>query len=157
MENPSDSENIQLPPMYSDKYTKWSSIRLRLLVVTSMASTLAPLTGSFFLPALPDIIQEFQPTEVEIALLVSIYTLVVGTAKILWAPLCEQYSRKWTLMIALILYVILIYFDGWPRTIWSLIILRSLVAFPASSFLVVVGGILSDTFSPLTRDIASVS
>ena len=135
-------------------YTVWEPIRTRILLISSLAPVLNPLTGSFFLPALPTIIDEFDATQIEIALVYSLYFFVVAISKLVWGPFVDKYSRKWCLIIAMLQFILFTYVTAYAFDMWFLIILRTLTGIPQAVFFVIANSIISDIFPPNKRGFA---
>lgn len=89
-----------------DWYAQWDPldngkagpIRMKIFWLCAFPGLLQFLCGSLFLPALPDINEQYQPSAFLSTLTISIYSLFSGIVPILWGPICDKYSRKWVLV-----------------------------------------------------------
>ena len=135
-------------------YLKWKPTRKRIVVVSSFSSLLNPLTASFFLPALPTIINEYNATQVQIAMVYSLYFLTIAASKLAWGPLIDKYSRKWCLVAALLLYILFAYITAYSFDMWFLITARAITGIPMSSLFMITTSIISDVYPPNKRGFA---
>lgn len=136
------------------EYIPWEATRKKILLISALSPVLNPLTGSFFIPTLPTIIEDFNATHLETALVYSLYLLVVAVSKLLWGPFIDKYSRKWCLIIALLQFIFIYYITAFAFDMWYLIITRSLAGIPMSSYFVISSSIISDIFPPNKRGFA---
>ena len=77
---------------------KAGSLRMKIFWICAFPGLLQFLCGSLFLPALPDITEEFNPTTFQSTATLSVYSFLSGVVPIIWGPICDRYSRKWVLV-----------------------------------------------------------
>ena len=73
--------------------------RTKIFWLCALPGLLQFLCGSLFLPALPAIDSEYNPTPLQATLTLSIYSFLSGIVPILWGPISDKYSRKWLLVV----------------------------------------------------------
>jgi len=157
-EGQTPSGNTQTAPE-EDWFKQWDPldngkagpIRMKIFWLCAIPGFLMPFASSIFIPVIPVINAEYQPSDVVATLTISIYSLLSGIVPMFWGPLSDKYSRKWILTGSLFAYAILNYLNAWTDSMAGIIVMRTLIAIPVAALFVVSTGILTDIFREKER------
>ncbi|KIM29950.1 hypothetical protein M408DRAFT_67165 [Serendipita vermifera MAFF 305830] len=125
--------------------------KLIILAIISFAS-LAPTTGAFiYQPAIKVVEADLQASTNEIALSLSLFILVQGSAPLIWSSISEIKGRKFVYVIAMIIFIIGSAIGGASKTMVVLICMRIFQAAGSSAVLALGAGTLADIYAPRER------
>ncbi|GAD88235.1 putative drug resistance transporter [Vibrio halioticoli NBRC 102217] len=115
-------------------------------------SAFPPLTTDLYLPALPQMVEILNTTQVMVNLTLSVYFVTYAVGLLFWGPLSEKFGRKPILLIGLGVYMLASVLCAIAFNIDILIGARSLQAFGGSAITVVATAIVKDMFSGRERE-----
>ncbi|CAK5270620.1 unnamed protein product [Mycena citricolor] len=142
-DGPDDPQN----PKNWSKRKKWAAT-----LVISLFTLISPLSSSVTAPASQKIAKEFGITsEVEIALLTSIFVLAYAIGPLFLGPLSEIIGRSRTMQGANLFYLLWNFVCGWARNKGELLAFRFLAGIGGSAPLAIGGAVLGDIWKPEER------
>ncbi|CAM4017745.1 multidrug effflux MFS transporter [Vibrio neonatus] len=115
-------------------------------------SAFPPLTTDLYLPALPQMVEILNTTQVMVNLTLSVYFVTYAVGLLFWGPLSEKFGRKPILLTGLGVYMLASILCAFAFNIDILIGARSLQAFGGSAITVVATAIVKDMFSGRERE-----
>ncbi|KAI9018103.1 major facilitator superfamily domain-containing protein [Phycomyces nitens] len=134
-----DLEEVQKP------YSVFSSGRILLIVViSSSAGMISPLSANIYFPALNAIQADFGTSAELVNLTVTLYMVFQGISPAFWGSLADVWGRRPVYLMTLIIYIGACVGLAESRTYWLLLVLRMLQAFGSSSVVAIGAGIVSD-------------
>jgi hypothetical protein len=131
----------------------WSSSRKwAVTIIVSMFTFISPVSSSMVAPALGDISAELHiASEIEQALVLSIFLLAYAIGPLLFGPLSEVYGRVIVLQLGNLIYLVSNLICGFAQTKSQLLAFRFLSGIGGSAPLAIIGGVLADLFVPEER------
>ncbi|MFC5446637.1 multidrug effflux MFS transporter [Paenibacillus aestuarii] len=120
---------------------------VRLALLLGLFSTLGPFTIDMYLPAFPQIVQQFGTTASLVQLSLTACLLGLGVGQIVMGSLSDVHGRRKPLLISMAIYVIASLACAISPSIWTLIIARLVQGFVASAGIVISRAIARDMFS----------
>lgn len=124
---------------------KQHTVRLALLL--GLFSTLGPFTIDMYLPAFPQIVEQFGTTASLVQLSLTACLLGLGVGQVVMGSLSDVYGRRKPLLISMALYVAASIACAIAPSIWLLIFARLVQGFVASAGIVISRAIARDMFS----------
>lgn len=143
-------ENDSRNPM---NFSFWHKCWITLLVgINTLASA---LVSSAYSGSLVELILHFQISE-ELAIAgISLFVLGFAVGPLVWAPLSELYGRRLILNLSAVGLTAFTAGCAGAQNIWTLLILRFFGGCMGSAPFAVSGGVIADSFPPVTRGLAS--
>ncbi|TBL78495.1 multidrug effflux MFS transporter [Paenibacillus thalictri] len=124
---------------------KQQAVRLALLL--GLFSTLGPFTIDMYLPAFPQIVEQFGTTASLVQLSLTACLLGLGVGQLVMGSLSDVYGRRKPLLISMAIYVVASLACAISPSIWLLILARLVQGFVASAGIVISRAIARDLFS----------
>ncbi|MDR6549164.1 multidrug effflux MFS transporter [Paenibacillus qinlingensis] len=124
---------------------KQHAVRLALLL--GLFSTLGPFTIDMYLPAFPQIVEQFGTTASLVQLSLTACLLGLGIGQMVMGSLSDVYGRRKPLLISMAIYVVVSIICAISPSIWMLILARLVQGFVASAGIVISRAIARDMFS----------
>ncbi|KAF0488808.1 MFS general substrate transporter [Gigaspora margarita] len=126
-----------------------------ILFVLTITGMLVLTTSTVLLPALKELREEFDTSEVAVNSLVSVNSFFTGISSIAWAAYSDRFSRRRKVfLLSMILFIISTILCTLANRIWQLLILCAIQACGSSSSVSISAGIISDIYSPKDRGFA---
>ncbi|RFU27478.1 hypothetical protein B7463_g8861, partial [Scytalidium lignicola] len=131
----------------------WPSKRKVLsLAFISLFTFITPLASSMFAPGVPELMQDFQSTNLELAsFVVSVYILGFAIGPILIAPLSELYGRQILYRTCNVLFLAFTVICGESQNIGMFIAFRFLAGCAGVAPITIGGGSVADVMKPNQR------
>ncbi|MCY9669608.1 multidrug effflux MFS transporter [Paenibacillus alginolyticus] len=120
---------------------------VRLALLLGLFSTLGPFTIDMYLPAFPQIVEQFGTTASLVQLSLTACLLGLGIGQLVMGSLSDVYGRRMPLLISMAIYVVVSVFCAISPSIWLLILSRLVQGFVASAGIVISRAIARDMFS----------
>lgn len=120
---------------------------VRLALLLGLFSTLGPFTIDMYLPAFPQIVEQFGTTASLVQLSLTACLLGLGVGQVVMGSLSDVYGRRKPLLISMALYVVASIACAIAPSIWLLIFARLVQGFVASAGIVISRAIARDMFS----------
>ncbi|MCD6036930.1 MAG: Transporter, major facilitator family protein [Nitrososphaeraceae archaeon] len=154
MENPlgkknktSNREEAQ-NPNYSSSFssnTKVSTYAWKLLVILSSIATMAMYAETMLIPAIPDIIRDFQVSYSMSSWILTAYLVTGAVTTPIAGKLSDIYGKKKVLLIIMIIYAVGVFIGGFATNIYFLLSIRAIQGIGMSMFPIAFG-IIRDQF-----------
>jgi len=122
------------------------------LLFLVLISAFPPLTVDLYLPALPQMVANFNTDQSMVNLTLSVYFVAYAAGLLFWGPLSEKQGRKPILLSGVVLYIVASLFCAVVANIESLILARLLQAFGGSAITVVATAVVKDLFDGRERE-----
>ncbi|CAG8484039.1 4914_t:CDS:2 [Acaulospora morrowiae] len=120
-----------------------------ILFIIAAAGILAPISSTIFFPALIEVRNDLNTTEVLANGLVAVFILFTGIAPLGWASYSDAYAtRRKVYLVSIMLFQITSVICGIANNIWVLMLMRALQACGASAVQSIGAGSISDIFHP---------
>ncbi|MFD0695950.1 multidrug effflux MFS transporter [Paenibacillus sp. GCM10027628] len=120
---------------------------VRLALLLGLFSTLGPFTIDMYLPAFPQIVEQFGTTASLVQLSLTACLLGLGIGQLVMGSLSDVYGRRKPLLISMAIYVAASVACAISPSIWLLILSRLVQGFVASAGIVISRAIARDMFS----------
>ncbi|KAI8341685.1 major facilitator superfamily domain-containing protein [Chlamydoabsidia padenii] len=141
-----DVEQMKMKPVDFPRRTK------RLILMTiALATLIAPLSTTIYMPALIDIQRAFGTDDTTMNATLSAFTFTIAVCPIFWSALGDAYGRRRIYLVSFIIYVIGSAGCAVSVNIGMFIAFRIVSAMGSSSVLSLGAGTLADTFAPEER------
>lgn len=126
------------------------------LWIASILGTLAafgPLSIDMYLPALPDLANDFHTSPSFVQLSLTFFLLGLSSGQLLAGPLSDVYGRRKPLLIGLSIYFVASILCVFSPSIWAFIVLRLMQGMAGAAGVVISRAIVRDLYSgsELTR------
>lgn len=119
----------------------------RLALLLGLFSTLGPFTIDMYLPAFPQIVEQFGTTASHVQLSLTACLLGLGIGQLVMGSLSDVYGRRKPLLISMAIYVTASLACAISTSIWLLIFSRLVQGFVASAGIVISRAIARDMYS----------
>lgn len=119
----------------------------RLALLLGLFSTLGPFTIDMYLPAFPEIVQQFHTSASLVQLSLTACLLGLGIGQLVMGSLSDVYGRRTPLLISMAVYVVASLACAFSPNIGLLIACRFLQGFAASAGIVISRAIARDLYS----------
>ncbi|RTE10112.1 multidrug effflux MFS transporter [Paenibacillus whitsoniae] len=120
---------------------------VRLALLLGLFSTLGPFTIDMYLPAFPQIVEQFGTTASLVQLSLTACLLGLGVGQLVMGSLSDVHGRRNPLLISMAIYVVASLACAFSPNIWTLIAFRLVQGFVASAGIVISRAIARDLFS----------
>ncbi|CAB4416701.1 unnamed protein product [Rhizophagus irregularis] len=123
-----------------------------ILFVVSFTLVLSPMSATIFYPAIVDIREYFQTTELMVDALAAVFTLFMGTAPLFWGSYSDTFGQRrkpYLIAIALSIFSSIVCFIS--PNFWLLMLARVLQACGAAAMQCLGAGVISDIYSTAER------
>lgn len=120
---------------------------VRLALLLGLFSTLGPFTIDMYLPAFPQIVEQFDTTASLVQLSLTACLLGLGIGQLVMGSLSDVYGRRNPLLISMAVYVIASLACAFSPNIGLLITFRFIQGFAASAGIVISRAIARDLYS----------
>ncbi len=121
--------------------------RIFILLFMSMLSAFGPFVTDFYLPALPQLVNNFDTTTSLVQLTLTFSMLGLATGQMIIGPLSDKLGRRTPLIISLILFVISTVACLYANDIHTFIVCRLIQGFAAAGGLVISRSIVTDLYA----------
>ena len=155
MENPlgkknktSKREEEAQNPNYSSSFssnTKVSTYAWKLLVILSSIATMAMYAETMLIPAIPDVIRDFQVSYGMSSWILTAYLVTGAVTTPIAGKLSDIYGKKKVLLIIMIIYAAGVFIGGFATNIYFLLSIRAIQGIGMSMFPIAFG-IIRDQF-----------
>jgi MFS family permease len=147
------SDTVDFQPADPNDPLQWSQWRkFSIIVNVSLLAAVGQMSSSMIAPAVPQIMEEFDTANEEIAaLIVSVYLIGMVVGLLLLPGLSEVIGRAPVLWVSNVLFVAFAVGMSKATSIGMLIAFRLLLGFAASAPASIDGGIVGDLFPPEER------
>lgn len=122
------------------------------LIFLVMISAFPPLSTDLYLPALPQMVENFATNEAMVNMTLSIYFITYAIGLLFWGPLSEKYGRKPIMMAGFGFYIVTSILCALSANIEQLIMARMLQAVGGSAVTVVATSIVKDLYDGRERE-----
>ena len=113
------------------------------------------LVSSAYSGSINEILLEFRISE-EVGILgISLFVVGFAVGPLVWAPMSEIYGRRYILIASAVTLTAFAAGTAGSQNIWTLVILRFFAGALGSAPFAVAGGVIADSFSIVTRGLAS--
>lgn len=120
---------------------------MRLLLLLAALTAFAPMSLDLYLPAFPEIAQQFGTDTGSVQLTMSACLLGLGIGQILWGPTSDRYGRKRPLAVGLVIFIVASLLITVAPTFGALVALRFVQAIGGSAGIVIARAAVRDLFS----------
>ncbi|KAI8148247.1 major facilitator superfamily domain-containing protein [Fennellomyces sp. T-0311] len=104
-------------------------------------------TSTIYFPGIPNINEELNAPSIATTLTAALFVLFMGIAPVFWASFSDFYqSRRFWLMIAMIIYAVSSIGNAVVNNIWGMVVLRCVQAIGASAGQSIGGGVIADMY-----------
>ena len=154
MENPLGKKNKTSKreeaqnPNYSSSFssnTKVSTYAWKLLVILSSIATMAMYAETMLIPAIPDVIRDFQVSYGMSSWILTAYLVTGAVTTPIAGKLSDIYGKKKVLLIIMIIYAAGVFIGGFATNIYFLLSIRAIQGIGMSMFPIAFG-IIRDQF-----------
>ncbi|MGG3467066.1 multidrug effflux MFS transporter [Neobacillus pocheonensis] len=139
-------EDLQHKPV-NDQAELSRSKRLWMAIVLGSLSAFGPLSIDMYLPALPNIAEDFQTNASFVQLSLSLFVLGLASGQLLTGPISDVTGRRKPLLVGLFIYFAVSLLCVFSPSIWGLIVLRFIQGFAGSAGIVISRAIVRDLYS----------
>ncbi|WP_312471186.1 multidrug effflux MFS transporter [Neobacillus sp.] len=123
------------------------SKRLWMAAVLGTLAAFGPLSIDMYLPALPNIAQDFHTNPSLVQLSLTFFLLGLSSGQLLAGPLSDVRGRRLPLLIGLVIYFVVSLLCVFSPSIWALIVLRFIQGLAGSAGIVISRAIVRDLYS----------
>jgi len=139
---------------YSSPF-EWSDARKGYITCMSVVATaLAAFTAGSYSPAIGQMMEEWNVSEVACLVGITMFTVGFGIAPMVLAPFSEINGRRPVFIVTGLLFVLCQLFCGITESYAGLIVSRFWVGVGGSTFATIVGGVVSDIYHTEDRNTA---
>ena len=136
-----------LNPKNRSPARKWTAV-----FIVSSFNLITPISSSMVAPALPQIARDLHiSSDIEKALVLSIFLLAYAVGPLIFGPLSEVYGRVPVLQLANFFYLVTNLACGFAQSSGVLLAFRFLSGVGGSAPLAIGGGVIADLFRPDER------
>ncbi|KAI9033440.1 major facilitator superfamily domain-containing protein [Hyaloraphidium curvatum] len=140
------SDAGEAPPTEVPFYDRFTPLRKRLIVLlVSFAALMGPLGTHFYAPALTTIAEELQASETLVNLTVTIYSIVLSVAPLVWGPLSDRVGRRPIYLASSSVFVVGCLGCFFSANVGMLVAFRFLQGTGSSAVMSVGAGTIADT------------
>jgi MFS family permease len=135
-------------PNYSSSFssnTKVSTYTWKLLVILSSIATMAMYAETMLIPAIPDVIRDFQVSYGMSSWILTAYLVTGAVTTPIAGKLSDIYGKKKVLLIIMIIYAAGVFIGGFATNIYFLLSIRAIQGIGMSMFPIAFG-IIRDQF-----------
>jgi MFS family permease len=135
-------------PNYSSSFssnTKVSTYAWKLLVILSSIATMAMYAETMLIPAIPDVIRDFQVSYGMSSWILTAYLVTGAVTTPIAGKLSDIYGKKKVLLIIMIIYAAGVFIGGFATNIYFLLSIRAIQGIGMSMFPIAFG-IIRDQF-----------
>lgn len=115
-------------------------------------SAFPPLSIDLYLPAMPQMVENFSTTQAMVNLTLSLYFVTYAIGLLFWGPLSEKYGRKPILMTGFSFFIVTSLICSIATNIEMLIVTRMFQAFGGSAVTVVATALVKDLYDGRQRE-----
>ena len=134
-------------PLNWPAFKKWKNI-----FVVSTLTLMTPFASSMFAPAVPDVMKDFNSTNILLAaFVVSVYVVGYVFGPLIVGPMSELYGRLWVYHINTGLFIIFNLVCGLSTNLAMIIVFRFLAGFAGVAPMTVGSGTIADLFKQEER------
>ncbi|RIB10491.1 major facilitator superfamily domain-containing protein [Gigaspora rosea] len=134
-------------PKFLSSRKKWL-----ILFITTFSGMLAPMTNTILYPALIQLREEFDISEIAVNSLISVSLFFTGIAPIVWAAYSDRFAtRRKVYLLSCIVFIIPTILCSIAERIWVLMILCAIQACGTSGMYSIGAGIISDIYCTKER------
>jgi hypothetical protein len=129
-------------PNYSSSFSssiKVSTYAWKLLVILSSIATMAMYAETMLIPAIPDIIKDFQVSYSMSSWILTAYLVTGAVTTPIAGKLSDIYGRKRVLLIIMIIYAVGVFIGGFATNIYFLLSVRAIQGIGMSVFPIAFG------------------
>lgn len=123
-----------------------------LLVYLIFLGALPPLTTDMYLPALPNMVDQFQSSVGVVNLTLVLFFAFFSASILIWGTLSDKYGRRPILRVCTILYILSSFLCSTAGSIYQLIIFRVFQAVGGGATVAVTMAIMKDVFEGRERE-----
>ncbi|TPX31744.1 hypothetical protein SmJEL517_g05024 [Synchytrium microbalum] len=141
------------PPIPESEFAEWkfhkrfnSMQKLWIVGVVSFTALLLPMSTTFYYPAVVNLQNDLQTTDVVINASITVYVLLVAVGPLFLAPISDVYGRRIVYLVSTLLFFVTSIMLGFISSVWQLFLLRALQALGCSPVLAIGAGIVGDVF-----------
>lgn len=147
-----DIPHVQYHEAGDDIYNRFTPRKkVSIVAVLAFCSFLAPMASTTVLAASPEVASTFNTTGTIINVSNALYMLFMGLSPIFFGPLSQVYGRRWTQILAGILFTGFSIGTALSPNLASFFIFRILTAFQGTSFLIIGSSCIGDIYRPTDR------
>lgn len=136
-----------------DRFTR-NQKRLYLFIVT-VACFLSPISTTMFLPAVPDIAEQFNTTGSTINVSNAVYCIVMAISPLVVGTLCKSYGKRYMSLVCSLGYSIASYIVSQSQNLAMFFIFRAFMAIFGTAYFSIGSMIVADIYIPEERGTAS--
>ncbi len=124
--------------------SRWQKLGAGPLALLGAATAIGPLTIDLYLPAFPDMAEEFGVTPAGVQLSLTAAVVGVALGQLIVGPMSDRLGRRWPLVVGLFAFVVLSLACAAAPTLEALIAARAGQGFLAGAGIVVCRAVLRD-------------
>ncbi len=129
------------------KMRKEKNSSLGLVVILGLLAMLMPLSIDMYLPALPQIAQEFGVSAGSVQMTLNLYILGFALGQLVYGPLADSFGRKPVIAVGTLVFAVAAAACAMAQTIDQLIFMRALHGLSAAAGSVVISALMRDSYS----------
>jgi MFS transporter, DHA1 family, multidrug resistance protein len=123
------------------------SQRLWMAIILGSLAAVGPLSIDMYLPALPQIANDFHSNPSLVQLSLTFFLLGLASGQLLSGPLSDVYGRRKPLLIGLITYFVVSLLCVFSPSIWTFILLRLIQGLAGAAGIVISRAVVRDLYS----------
>lgn len=123
------------------------SQRLWMAIILGSLAAFGPLSIDMYLPALPQIANDFHSNPSLVQLSLTFFLLGLASGQLLSGPLSDVYGRRKPLLIGLITYFVVSLLCVFSPSIWTFILLRLIQGLAGAAGVVISRAVVRDLYS----------
>jgi MFS family permease len=139
-----EAQNPNYPSSFSSN-TQVSTYAWKLLVILSSIATMAMYAETMLIPAIPDVIRDFQVSYSMSSWILTAYLVTGAVTTPIAGKLSDIYGKKKVLLIIMIIYAAGVFIGGFATNIYFLLSIRAIQGIGMSMFPIAFG-IIRDQF-----------
>ena len=117
------------------------------LMLLAALSGIAPLSMDLYLPALPDVEDEFASGQSAVQLTLTAVAVGLAVGQLLAGPLSDRFGRRAPLLLGLGVYVLATLLSAFAPSVWVLVAIRALEGVAGAAGIVLARAIVRDLYS----------
>jgi DHA1 family bicyclomycin/chloramphenicol resistance-like MFS transporter len=117
------------------------------LLLLAALSAIAPLSMDLYLPALPDVEEEFASGQSTVQLTLTAVAVGLAVGQLLAGPLSDRFGRRGPLLLGLGVYVLSTLLSAFAPSVWVLVAIRALEGMAGAAGIVLARAIVRDLYS----------
>jgi DHA1 family bicyclomycin/chloramphenicol resistance-like MFS transporter len=110
-------------------------------------SAIAPLSLDLYLPALPDVGEEFATGQSTVQLTLTAVAVGLAVGQLVAGPLSDRFGRRGPLLLGLGVYVLSTLLSAFAPSVWVLVAIRALEGVAGAAGIVIARAIVRDLYS----------